>query len=163
MTNFDDIIKHMISNKDNVEEYKYKKVNNFIEVENSKMRVSINNLQRINIIYGDTSTGKSYMVDMIHEAIIARVPKTENIRVYDYRNCDNLLNRLKQNEGTIIIIDNADLLLNKDTSRYIGTDLQNRYIIIGRAVNLETTVPSFWKMDIQENNGKWIISMKRTH
>lgn len=35
-------------------------------------------------------------------------------------------------KGKLIVIDNADILLNDETRKYISLDAQNQYLIIGR-------------------------------
>ena len=39
---------------------------------------------------------------------------------------------LSQTTGKLIVIDNADILLNDDTRKYISLDDKNQYLIIGR-------------------------------
>lgn len=44
----------------------------------------------------------------------------------------DILEILKQTRGKLIVIDNADILLNDETRKYISLDGQNQYLIIGR-------------------------------
>ena len=39
---------------------------------------------------------------------------------------------ISQTEGKLVVIDNADILLNDDTRKYISVDDRNQYLIIGR-------------------------------
>ena len=44
----------------------------------------------------------------------------------------NLKEIVKQTVGKLIVIDNADILLDDDTRKYISLDNKNQYLIIGR-------------------------------
>ena len=39
---------------------------------------------------------------------------------------------IRHTEGKLIVIDNADILLDDDTRKYISLDDKNQYLIIGR-------------------------------
>lgn len=39
---------------------------------------------------------------------------------------------IRQTEGKLVVIDNADILLDDDTRKYISLDDKNQYLIIGR-------------------------------
>ena len=41
-------------------------------------------------------------------------------------------NIIKSSTGKLIVIDNADILLNNNTRKYIALDDKNQYLIIGR-------------------------------
>lgn len=49
---------------------------------------------------------------------------------YDYQK--DIKEIIRQAEGKLIVIDNADILLNDDTRKYISLDDRNQYLIIGR-------------------------------
>lgn len=49
---------------------------------------------------------------------------------YDYQK--DIKEILSQTEGKLVVIDNADILLNDDTRKYISLDDRNQYLIIGR-------------------------------
>ena len=52
----------------------------------------------------------------------------------------DILNIIKEAKGKLIVIDNADVLLNDETRKYISLDGENHYLIIGRnPKNLFTT------------------------
>ena len=44
----------------------------------------------------------------------------------------NIKEILCQEKGKLIVIDNADILLDDDTRKYISLDDKNQYLIIGR-------------------------------
>ena len=49
---------------------------------------------------------------------------------YDYQK--DIKEIISQTEGKLVVIDNADILLNDDTRKYISADDRNQYLIIGR-------------------------------
>jgi len=49
---------------------------------------------------------------------------------YDYQK--DIKEILSQTEGKLVVIDNADILLDDDTRKYISLDDKNQYLIIGR-------------------------------
>ena len=49
---------------------------------------------------------------------------------YDYQK--DIKEILSQTEGKRVVIDNADILLDDDTRKYISLDDKNQYLIIGR-------------------------------
>ena len=49
---------------------------------------------------------------------------------YDYQK--DIKEILSQTEGKLVVIDNADILLDDDTRKYISQDDKNQYLIIGR-------------------------------
>lgn len=44
----------------------------------------------------------------------------------------NIREIVSQTEGKLIVIDNADILLNDETRKFISLDNRNQYLIIGR-------------------------------
>ena len=48
----------------------------------------------------------------------------------DYQN--DIKDIISKADGKLIVIDNADILLNDDTRKYISLDDKNQYLIIGR-------------------------------
>ena len=49
---------------------------------------------------------------------------------YDYQK--DIKTIISQTEGKLVVIDNADILLNDDTRKHISLDDRNQYLIIGR-------------------------------
>ncbi len=49
---------------------------------------------------------------------------------YDYQK--DVKEIIRQTEGKLVVIDNADILLDDDTRKYISLDDKNQYLIIGR-------------------------------
>ena len=49
---------------------------------------------------------------------------------YDYQK--DIKEIIRQTEGKLVVIDNADILLDDDTRKHISLDDKNQYLIIGR-------------------------------
>ena len=57
-------------------------------------------------------------------------PKIQCINYLDYQK--DIKNTIRESQGKLIVIDNADILLDDDTRKYISLDEKNQYLIIGR-------------------------------
>lgn len=93
-------------------------------------------------------SNKSYIIDLLFKnnitILISGMGKTATFSVIkekmesniiclnylDYQK--DILEMIKVAKGKLIIIDNADILLNDETRKYISLDDQNQYLIIGR-------------------------------
>ena len=83
----------------------------------------------ITFIVGDSGTGKSAVFSFLQEM----AAEDKRIRCLNYLDQKrNYRNTIRQSRGKLIIIDNADILLDDAMRWYIATDSQNQYIIIGR-------------------------------
>ncbi len=84
----------------------------------------------ITILMGDSGTGKTATFSFIREcmAVNSKILCLDN---YDYQK--DIKEIISQTEGKLlVVIDNADILLNDDTRKYISLDNKNQYLIIGR-------------------------------
>lgn len=96
----------------------------------------------ITILTGDSGTGKTAAFSFIKECMAIN-PKIFCLDYFDYQK--NLKEIIGQINGKLIIIDNADILLDDDTRKYISLDDKNQYLIIGRNPrNLFTTKENFF-------------------
>ena len=60
------------------------------------------------------------------------------------------------------MIDNADILLDRDTRRYITFDSQNQYLIIGRDIrDFLTTEDNLFELEAVTRDERTIFSLKR--
>ena len=83
----------------------------------------------ITILMGYSGVGKTAVFSFIQECM-AIDKRILCINFIDYQK--NIGEILEQNSGKLIVIDNADILLDDDTRRYISLDEKNQYLIIGR-------------------------------
>lgn len=83
----------------------------------------------ITILMGDSGTGKTATFSFIREGMAIN-PQIICLDYFDYQK--NIKEILNQVNGKLIVIDNADILLNDDTRKYISQDDKNQYLLIGR-------------------------------
>lgn len=98
----------------------------------------------ITILMGDSGTGKTASFSLIRECMAIN-PNILCLNYLDY--LKDIKSIISQAEGKLIVIDNADILLNDDTRKYISLDSKNQYLIIGRnPKNLFTTKENLFEL-----------------
>lgn len=83
----------------------------------------------ITILMGNSGTGKSAAFSFIRECMAIN-PKIVCLNYLDYQK--DVKEIISKTVGKLIVIDNADILLDDDTRKYISLDEKNQYLIIGR-------------------------------
>ena len=83
----------------------------------------------ITILMGDSGTGKTASFLFIKECMAVN-SKIFCLNYLDYQK--DIKDIISKEEGKLIVIDNADILLDDDTRKYISLDDRNQYLIIGR-------------------------------
>lgn len=69
----------------------------------------------------------------------------------------NIGDIIRNTERKLIVIDNADILLDDDTRKYIALDDKNQYLIIGRnPKNLFATKENLFEL-VSEKQGEQIV------
>ena len=95
-----------------------------------KMNIHLSFPDKVSFLDGDSGTGKSFLVNALDNQGLA-------IELFNHRN----LNTEKRNsfkdfilsqKGFLILIDNADILLDDALRELIVADKNNQYLIIGR-------------------------------
>ena len=112
----------------------------------------------VNVVSGDSATGKSLFVKCISLAKGANAVSpvklypdiSDNILCFDYASMiniigrvdegnviNNLLDHIQKNKNCLIVLDNADLYLkgNNALVQYINFDSSNQYLIFSRGSN----------------------------
>ncbi|MCM1025766.1 MAG: ABC transporter ATP-binding protein [Roseburia sp.] len=83
----------------------------------------------LTLLTGPSATGKTVVFLCIKECMALN----SSIVCFNYLDYQrNIHEILKQTRGKLIVIDNADILLNDEARKYISTDGNNQYLIIGR-------------------------------
>ena len=104
----------------------------------------------ITILTGSSATGKTASFSFMRECMAVN-PNIMCINYQDYYK--NIKKMISEETGTLIVIDNADILLDDDTRKYISMDHKNQYLIIGRnPKNLFTTSDNLFEL-VSENKG----------
>ena len=83
----------------------------------------------ITILMGNSGTGKTAAFSFMKECMAVN-PNIVCLNYLDYQK--DILEIIKKAKGKLIVIDNADVLLNDETRKYISLDGENQYLIIGR-------------------------------
>lgn len=105
----------------------------------------------ITILTGSSATGKTASFSFIRECMAVN-PKIVCLNYQDYQK--DIKEIISQQSGKLIVIDNADILLDDDTRKYISVDDKNQYLIIGRnPKNLFTTSDNLFEL-VSEKIGK---------
>ena len=104
-------------------------VMDYFSTVHSSFLVNFTFKNNITILLGDSGTGKTASFSFIRECMAIN-PKILCLNYLDYQK--NIKNIISQSEGKLIVIDNADILLDDETRKYISLDDKNQYLIIGR-------------------------------
>lgn len=105
----------------------------------------------ITILTGSSATGKTASFSFMRECMAVN-PNIMCINYQDYYK--NIKKMISEETGKLIVIDNADILLDDDTRKYISMDHKNQYLIIGRnPKNLFTTSDNLFEL-VSEKRGE---------
>lgn len=83
----------------------------------------------ITLLTGDSASGKSASFSFIRECMAIN-PDILCLNYLDYQK--DIKSIISQEKGKLVVIDNADILLDDSTRKYISLDSNNQYLIIGR-------------------------------
>jgi len=108
----------------------------------------------ITILTGDSASGKTMIFSFIRECTAIN-SNILCLNYLDYRK--DIKGVISEVKGKLIVIDNADILLDDVARKYISLDGENQYLIIGRNPrNLFATKENLFNL-ISEQNGEQII------
>lgn len=112
----------------------------------------------ITILMGDSGTGKSASFSFIKECMSIN-PDILCINYLDYQK--DVGEMIKLAAGKLIVIDNADVLLDDNIRKYIALDDKNQYLIIGRnPKNLFTTKENLYELTSRKENDQTVLELK---
>ena len=105
----------------------------------------------ITILTGSSGVGKTASFSFIKECMAIN-PDIMCLNYLDYQK--DIKEIIRNQKGKLIVIDNADILLNDDTRKYISLDDKNQYLIIGRnPKNLFATSDNLFEL-VSEKEGE---------
>lgn len=108
---------------------------------------------------GDSGTGKSAIFSFMQESIIEE-PRILCINYLDVNK--DIMKILEDTVGKLIVIDNADILLNDTIKKYIAFDDKNQYLIIGRnPKNLMATQDNLFELVSSTEGERIVFRLKR--
>lgn len=109
----------------------------------------------ITILTGSSATGKTASFSFMRECMAVN-PNIMCINYQDYYK--NIKKMISEETGKLIVIVNADILLDDDTRKYISMDHKNQYLIIGRnPKNLFTTSDNLFELVSEKKGGAYGI------
>lgn len=112
----------------------------------------------ITILMGDSGTGKTASFSFIKECM-ALNPDIVCLNYLDYQK--NIGDIIRNTEKKLIVIDNADVLLDDDIRKYIALDDKNQYLIIGRnPKNLFATKENLFELVSEEQGEQTVLRIK---
>lgn len=98
----------------------------------------------ITILTGESAAGKTAVFSFMRECMAVN-PQILCLNYLDYHKDIKAI--VHQAEGKLIVIDNADILLDDEIRKYISLDGGNQYLIIGRnPKNLFTTKDNLFEL-----------------
>ena len=105
----------------------------------------------ITILTGASATGKTASFSFIRECMAVN-PDIVCINYQDYQK--DIKKLIASETGKLVVIDNADILLDDEIRKYISLDDKNQYLIIGRnPKNLFTTSDNLFEL-VSEKRGE---------
>ena len=112
----------------------------------------------ITILMGDSGTGKTASFSFIKECM-ALNPDIMCLNYLDYQK--DIADIIKNANGKLIVIDNADVLLDDDVRKYIALDDKNQYLLIGRnPKNLFTTKENLFELTSEVQGEQTVLRIK---
>ncbi len=112
----------------------------------------------ISILTGDSGVGKTASFSFIKECM-ALNPNILCLNYLDYQK--DIAGIIKNASGKLIVIDNADVLLNDDVRKYIALDDKNQYLIIGRnPKNLFATKENLFELVSEAQGEQTVLRIK---
>ena len=103
---------------------------------------------------GESGTGKTASYSFIADEMAL----DDRIVCFNYRdNQKNIKEELLKLNGKFVVIDNIDIILDEEARKYISTDLNNQYLLIGRDPrNLFATSDNYYEL-ISEKEGELTV------
>lgn len=100
------------------------------DIDNGDMKIKLKFNNRITIVGGDSATGKTYTFKALKD--YSSISSTPYIFI-DYGSRNMFRPGIKRANGCMIVIDNADILLNSEDKKMILNDENNQYLIFSRS------------------------------
>lgn len=112
----------------------------------------------ITVLTGDSGTGKTAAFSFIKECM-ALNPNIMCLNYLDYQK--DIASMIKSAKRKLIVIDNADVLLDDDMRKYIAVDDMNQYLIIGRnPKNLFATRENLFELVSEKQGEQTVLKIK---
>ncbi len=130
----------------------------YFSTEHTSFVLNFKFTNNITILMGDSGTGKTAAFSFIKECM-AWNPDIVCLNYLDYQK--NIGDIIRNAEKKLIVIDNADLLLDDDTRKYIALDDKNQYLIMSRnPKNLFAVKENLFELVSEKQGEQTVLSIK---
>ena len=85
-------------------------------------------------VFGNSGVGKSLYFDLVRSLSDIEVGQIKNVECFNYENSNqnNILDKLREIHDTLVLIDNADILLTQMEAPRFLYESDNQYLIMTR-------------------------------
>lgn len=124
------------------------------EIYHTSFKIDFEFDNNVTILMGESGTGKTASYSFIADEMAL----DDRIVCFNYRdNQKNIKEELLKLNGKFVVIDNIDIILDEEARKYISTDLNNQYLLIGRDPrNLFATSDNYYEL-ISEKEGELTV------
>lgn len=124
------------------------------EIYHTSFKIDFEFDNNITILMGESGTGKTASYSFIADEMAL----DDRIVCFNYRdNQKNIKEELLRLNGKFVVIDNIDIILDEEARKYISTDLNNQYLLIGRDPrNLFATSDNYYEL-ISDKEGELTV------
>lgn len=84
---------------------------------------------RITLVRGDSASGKTFLYQMLED--VKQLEQYDDIRLFNYKS-DDFHTALRACSNKLIVIDNADTILDEEDRRFINFEGSNQYLLFLR-------------------------------
>lgn len=136
-------------------------VTNIIKTRHTSFEIELQLEYNITFVSGESGTGKTALYSFLEEYSA----EEDYIRCFNYLDKNKPYKSLIENStGKLIIIDNADILLDDSFRSYIAMDEKNQYIIIGRnPAGLLLDIHEIYELKNQNVNEKTLFTLSKCY
>ena len=104
---------------------------------------------RITLVGGDSGSGKTVIYEILEDLRLTDEYKA--IKVFTYKS-DHLFDSIIQCRDSFIVMDNADILMNDETRKFINFEFSNQYLLFSRNCDgLNVSDKSFKVLKLDHN------------
>ena len=104
---------------------------------------------RITLVGGDSGSGKTVLYEILEDLRLTDEYKA--IKLFNYKS-DHLFDSIIQCRDSFIVMDNADILMNDETRKFINFEFSNQYLLFSRNCDgLNVSDKSFKVLKLDHN------------
>lgn len=122
-----------------------------LSLENDFFIVDFDLTNNIVLLTGEAGSGKTLVFNLIRK----NIQGDEHISCFNYENdAATMKDYIRRSQRYLIVIDNADILLDDEIRKYVSLDARNQFLLIGRnPQNLFATRDNIYEIN-REKVGK---------